>query len=252
MSTLRNLVTRADDFGVTLGTNDAILDCIKAGWIKNVGVMAPGPFLAHRLDELLALQDDICLGVHGTLTSEWAQLRWGPIEQEEILSSLLRKEDGTFYPDTKSLAHYGLQDEMIQELRAQIHHLRDQGLRPVYWDSHMNFTKIEGLSERLASLCEEEGLFYTHAGAHGRFLLSLNQAARPDGKDWERATASYLEEQSDKIPVWICHPAYKEIPGHFPAQVIEERHFEALHLTENSQSLRDLAEQNGWQAAGYV
>ncbi|MDF3128632.1 ChbG/HpnK family deacetylase [Kiritimatiellaeota bacterium B1221] len=249
---MQKLITRADDFGVTPGTNDAILDCIKAGWIQNVGVMAPGPFLNHRLDAFLELQDEICLGVHGTLTSEWDLLRWGSIGKAAEGSSLLRPEDGTFYPDTQSLSTYGKTEEIIQELRAQIHHLRDLGLRPSYWDSHMNFTWIEGLSEQIAALCREEGLFYTHTDAHGRFLLPLSQENSPSKQDWETATANYLETQSGKIPVWICHPAYRESPGHFPEKVIQDRHFEATNLTRHAKHITELAAQNGWQAAKYV
>jgi predicted glycoside hydrolase/deacetylase ChbG (UPF0249 family) len=68
------LVTRADDAGSCRSANEAILEGVEAGVIKNVSFLAVGPEIEHAV-ELLGGRDDIAYGFHVCLNSEWEAVK---------------------------------------------------------------------------------------------------------------------------------------------------------------------------------
>ncbi|MFK4165475.1 ChbG/HpnK family deacetylase [Paenibacillus lautus] len=62
---MRRIITRADDYASSRSANAAIARTVEAGFIKNVSIMAPGPYLAEAA-QLLAHRKDICFGFHMT------------------------------------------------------------------------------------------------------------------------------------------------------------------------------------------
>ena len=84
------------------------------------------------------------LGLHLTLTSEWATYRWGSVESADKVPSLL-DTDGTFPADEKVVAARGKPVEAEREIRAQIERALALGIRPTHLDSHMGslFTNPE-------------------------------------------------------------------------------------------------------------
>jgi len=232
-----SLITRADDFGASPGTNEAILACLDAGFIRNVGVMVPAPFLGHRLEELLGRQDSCCVGLHGTLTSEWAGLRWGPVLPGENVPSLL-DADGNFFASTQSLHERALLPEMLAEIRAQLDLARRLGLFPRYLDLHMVFTWIPGVAEALAALCDEEGLVFANGPQFVGFGLAGESFFEPG------AAARALEQtrlaHAGKHHVSFFHPAKRDAASEmfFPDRsrpstaVAEARHREFELLSD--------------------
>lgn len=76
------------------------------------------------------------LGLHLTLTSEWALFRWGPVLSKERVPSLF-DTNGYLYPtETEAAAHVNVQ-EVEAEIRAQIARARAFGIEPTHLDSHM-------------------------------------------------------------------------------------------------------------------
>ncbi len=203
-NTPSRLITRADDFGISPGTNEAILECLDAGFVRNVGVMAPAPSLHHRLEELIARQEECCLGLHATLNSEWAEWRWGPVLPPESVSSLVG-EDGTFHATTALLHERGQVDEMVREVEAQLAKLVGLGLRPRYLDTHMVFSWIEGVADALEELCRREGLVF--ANSSGFCDLPLRLWEQPDPKDIHAAIRSLAQSHPGARPVSVFHPA---------------------------------------------
>ncbi len=231
------VITRADDFGVSPGTNDAILECLDAGFIRNVGVMAPGPYLEHRLDELVARQSECCVGLHATLTSEWRDLRWGPVAPASRRSGLVRS-DGTFHQTTVELYTHASLDEMMAEIEAQIAWVQQLGLRLRYLDSHMNFLWIEGIQTRLADLCAKEEIVFAAAP---RFVSRKSPVAMVTStiaqrEEWEKSVVQNPAATS----VWVFHPAKRDAVsekffGYGPEpveQVAQKRHREYLELID--------------------
>lgn len=230
-----HLITRADDFGASPGTNDAILGCLDAGFVRNVGVMGPGPFLRHRLSELVGRQDAFCPGLHATLNSEWAGIRWGPVLAPEDVPSLVR-EDGTFHSDSQTLHERGVVSEMLAEISAQLDLVRRLGLRPRYLDTHMVFTWIPGVAEALAGLCQREGLVFANGPGFESLPLKLDVTAG----ELAGAMAGMAATHPGTRPVWVSHPAKRDDvsekfffdPGQPSASVAESRHREYAKLSD--------------------
>jgi len=145
------LITRADDAGVTRGTNQAIYQTATKGIIRNVGFMVPTPAFEDAVKLFNPLADEVDLGIHATLTSEWDAIRWGPVSPPEQVPTLL-EDDATFVHSPAQLNTSANRDEMITEVEAQIQMALDAGLRASYLDTHMVFSWIEGISERLDEL----------------------------------------------------------------------------------------------------
>ena len=233
------IITRADDFGVSPGTNDAILECLDAGFIRNVGVMAPAPFLSHRWEELLERQDSFCPGLHATLNSEWAALRWGPVLPAAQVTSLV-EADGTFHRKTHILNERGKLREMMAEIRAQLGLLRKLGLRPRYLDCHMMFIWIDGVADALTELCLAEGLLFANGPGFASISLPLKAEAPLTAREIAGAVDNLARENTETLPFWLFHPARRDsVSEKFypdPAQpstaVASARHYEYATLTD--------------------
>lgn len=229
------LHTRADDFGASPGTNDAILACLEAGFVRNVGVMAPAPWLHHRREELLAWQDRVSIGLHATVTSEWSPVRWGPLLPPDAVPGLV-EPDGTFHRSTQQISESGTVDEILREVAAQLAHVRQLGLRPRYLDTHMVFTWIAGVSDALARFCGEEGLRFVSDKTFASLGIPLTPDLDPN------ALAAHIEarhaEVLPKALQWVFHPAQRDaISEQFYSQspstrVADARHQEFLALSD--------------------
>jgi len=220
------LITRADDFGSSPGANDAILDALDAGFIRNAGVMAPGPFLNHRLNELRERQDMFCLGLHATLTSEWPRLGWGPVLSPEEVPSLVLA-NGRFPRDSHALKERALLPDMMAEIEAQLERVGNFGLRPRYLDCHMGFHWLPGLAVALADFCLREGLVYANDPEYVGVPFPLEQDIKPP-----------LPPQGR--PVAVFHPAYAdEISLKFDEGVAAQRDREARCLA-NPAEMREI------------
>jgi predicted glycoside hydrolase/deacetylase ChbG (UPF0249 family) len=152
---------RADDFGSCTAANDAILDVVAHGIVKNVSVMMPGPAVAHRIGEL-AENEQIDIGLQLTLNSEWDTIKWGPVSALSDVPSLLT--DGYFTPNPLALVDRGFDlDEATHELESQFALGRSLGLRFAYVDEHMGVGWIPGLRQRIEQFAARTRLIYAPA-----------------------------------------------------------------------------------------
>ncbi len=154
-----SLIARADDAGVNMSTTQAILATAQAGFIRNVGVMIPPASEEAALAPLRELPPGTALGLHATITSEWDGQRWGPVLGAAVVPSLVG-EDGTFHRSCQLVQEQARPEEVEREVCAQLDRMRQWGFEPVYLDAHMVWTWIPELGERMARLCEREGLVF--------------------------------------------------------------------------------------------
>jgi predicted glycoside hydrolase/deacetylase ChbG (UPF0249 family) len=152
------LLIRGDDAGVTRGTNNALLACARTGLLRNIGLMACTPAFDHAAELFRNPPSGVVLGLHATVTSEWTtSLRWGPVLDRKQVPTLLAT-DGNFVHSTQELHAKADHDQIIAEVRAQIHKARNAGLRITYLDTHMVFNWMPGMQDRLAALAAAENL----------------------------------------------------------------------------------------------
>lgn len=151
-------ISRSDDLGSSKSANKAIDVVTRAGFIKNVSVMACGPEIEDAA-RIMAQRKDICFGMHMTINSEWDKVKWGPVSQV-VTNCGLTDESGYFLSDPSLFLQTKPPVELIiQEISAQLDKLCKLGFDIKYIDSHM-FPEmfIEGLDEAVESFAKEKGL----------------------------------------------------------------------------------------------
>lgn len=187
------IISRADDLGSSHSANQAIDMVTKAGFIKNVSVMACGP-VVEEAARLLAHRDDICFGMHTTLNAEWDRVKWGPVHPLEQSSGLV-DEKGYFLADPSLFVQTKPPVEVImQEVDAQLERLHKLRFPIRYIDSHM-FPEmyVEGLDQAMEEFAKQKGLidhmYFYRLPPTGLDWSEIMQASGklsniPDGQYW--------------------------------------------------------------------
>jgi len=129
------LILHADDLGVAHSENAASLDALDKGVINSASIMIPTPWVTE-LAEYAKKNPNHDLGLHLTLTAEWATYRWGSTPPRDQVPSL-HDEDGTLPRSTLTVAQRAKLDEVEKELRAQVDRAYAIGIKPTHLDSHM-------------------------------------------------------------------------------------------------------------------
>lgn len=193
-------VTRADDAGSSRSANAAIAKCIRAGFIKNVSVMAPGAFVGEAA-ELFASDKRACFGMHATLNAEWDRVKWAPVSALPENGGLT-DENGMFLPDPKLFAETRPGVELIlKEYDAQLDKLTRAGFRISYVDSHMlPEMYIPGLDEATENWAKGKGLL------HHMYYYNLPPGWQELAEDSSRLL-HVLRSIPDGQYFFVAHPA---------------------------------------------
>jgi len=150
------LVTRADDAGLNVATNEGIRIAVENGIARNVSVLALGSALDDAAERLRDL--DACFGFHACLNAEWADPCWGPLTVHRRLVDARGMLPATW----EGLRELNPQpDVVIAEMTAQLSRLRGTGLPIRYMDEHMGFSAaLPDLRLALEEFARREGLIY--------------------------------------------------------------------------------------------
>lgn len=149
----RLLIINGDDLGSSHAANTATFAALEQGLMTSASLMAPCPW-AYAACRYYAEQPDLDVGVHLTLTSEWAAYRWGPVLGLARCPSLV--DDAGFFPHRDSTVYdRALVEEATAEAEEQVRRLMQWGLDATNIDGHM-------------------GVFYSHP----RFLAIYIDLAR--------------------------------------------------------------------------
>src|SRR6516162_6172612 len=132
-ATDRVVVIHADDLGMCQATLPAFVDLLEAGLVSSGSVMVPSPWFPHAT-ALLRARPTADVGLHVTLTSEWATYRWGPLTTRDPATGLL-DQDGYFPRDTKALWQHIDIAAACTEMQVQVSRDRQAGLEPTHLHS---------------------------------------------------------------------------------------------------------------------
>lgn len=154
----KQLIARADDLGSSNSANLAVRQVVDGGVVRNVSVMACGPFVEEAA-QMLSHRKDICFGMHTTLNAEWDRVKWKPVGNVHREDGIV-DEKGFFLPDPAFfLQTKPAVEQVMKEVEAQLERLCRLGFDIRYVDSHM-FSEacIEGMDEAMAEFARKKGL----------------------------------------------------------------------------------------------
>jgi predicted glycoside hydrolase/deacetylase ChbG (UPF0249 family) len=131
----RLLIINADDFGMCHDENEATIAGLTQGLFTSSTMLVTCPWFEEAA-EFARNTPSADLGVHLTLTSEWATYKWGPVLGRKAVPSLTDSR-GYLWPDVMKVFANDKLEEVEAELRAQIEKARDAGVDISHLDSHM-------------------------------------------------------------------------------------------------------------------
>lgn len=142
------LIIRGDDIGSTHGANLGCIQSYKDGIMLSTEIMVPCPWFPEAV-KMLEEVPGLDVGVHITLTSEWENIKWGPLTHAPSICD----DDGYFYPQiwpsdrfpkerTIKGAEWKL-EEIEAEMRAQIELALKYIPQVSHLSCHMGCTSID-------------------------------------------------------------------------------------------------------------
>ncbi len=178
----RTVILHVDDLGMCHSSNGAFLDLVRDGVVTCGSVMVPCPWFREVVDA--NEYADLDLGVHLTLTSEWAQYRWRPVSTVSLASGLI-DDDGYFHRDIPSLLQNIVPEAAETEMATQIERALAAGLRPTHIDAHMGAALLPQLVEAYVRLALAHDLIpvlprsYAGSSQHESAVAQVRAAGVP-------------------------------------------------------------------------
>lgn len=228
------LITRGDDLGAARSLNRATLECFKKGILKNVSVLSATPYVEEAA-KMMAREKGICFGLHCDLTSEWDNVKWGPVAPREKVPSLV-DGNGHLFQTNDAVRASAKADEALIELQAQLDKARKLGFDIRYADLHMGTVNIVlGLPDKFGEWCRRNRLIDTRR-IGGR--LALPRSSPIDRKhpgDYVVDIMNALKAAADGEYLIVGHLAFDDAeirnlghPGYPGAAVAHNLNWERL------------------------
>jgi hypothetical protein len=149
----RLLIVHEDDVGMCHGANRAFVELSRDGFLTCGSVMVPCPWFRDIAEQTIA-DPELDLGVHLTLTSEWAHYRWAPISTVSRASGLI-DPDGYFWRNCMDLRAHVVPEAAECEMRAQLERALHAGIDVTHIDTHMGAALVPELAEIYVRLGRE-------------------------------------------------------------------------------------------------
>ena len=134
----RVVVLHADDIGMCQSSLAAWRDLLDFGVLTSAAAMPPCPWFPATAVACRELRGHprLDMGVHLTLTSEWAGYRWGPLSSADRASGLLDGQ-GYLHRLAQGVEENADLGAVERELRAQIERALAEGIDVTHIDTHM-------------------------------------------------------------------------------------------------------------------
>ena len=157
------LILHADDLGMSHSANLASFEALEKGWVSSASVMVPCPWF-DEVAEFAKAHPEADLGLHLTLTSEWKNYRWGPVNREHFKSLL--DAEGYFPEVSGPVGKNATIEDASAELAAQLAKAHASSIHFSHLDNHMG------------SLAQNADLFrlYLQTGRNARVPISISSA----------------------------------------------------------------------------
>ena len=150
-ATVKRLIVNADDFGLTAGVTDGIIEAHLHGIVTSTSLMASGAAFFHAVRQAAA-HPALDAGIHLTLVEE------KPVAETGNIPTLARA-NGLLPANYRDLV-FGVavgrirRKDIETEMRAQVEKCLAAGVQPTHLDSHQHvhaFPAILGIALRIAA-----------------------------------------------------------------------------------------------------
>ena len=134
-NTDRGIIIHADDLGMCQSTITACKELFEVSGISSAAIMVPCPWFLSAAKLQRDLQN-VDIGVHITLTSEWKDYRWRPISTLDPESGLLDSQ-GFLYSKSDAFQKSANPIYVREEINSQINKAISEGISLTHIDTHM-------------------------------------------------------------------------------------------------------------------
>jgi chitin disaccharide deacetylase len=175
---MKRLVVTADDFGLSNGVTEGILEAHRNGIVTRTSIMAGGRSFGYAAEQA-RLHPRLALGLHFTLVEEF------PVSAPERIPSLV--DSAGRLPDSYAGLVSGVVLRRIRsadietELRAQLRKCMDAGLEITHIDSHQHVHTLPSILRTVVRVAAEHGI--------RRVRLPLDSPSRPGARGNSRYLA---------------------------------------------------------------
>ena len=177
------VIPHIDDIGVTLGSVKAMDELAGRGFVTSGSIMVPCPWFPAAA-ELAGLRPGLDLGLHLTLTSESALMRWRPMSTTSKASGLL-DDDGYMWPTVPELRAHAHPAAVEEELETQIGAALEAGIDVTHLDHHMGGALTPELAEITLAVARRHRL---------PVLIPVDPVAYASVLDWGPADLSVVRD----------------------------------------------------------
>ena len=228
---MKRLVVTADDFGLSPGVVEGIVEAHEIGTVTSTSLMVNAPAAEAAFEEARRLPS-LAVGLHFVLT-------FGrPLGPPESLSRLL-DENGAFRKNKSGAHETARPDEVREELRAQLRAFeRGVGRPPTHIDGHHHVHLHPGILRVAIEEAGRLGVPLRSTGPEVRERLRLERIRTCDrfldgffGNDVsEGSLLSILESVPEGTSELMCHPARPDGELERVSSYVTPRHRELATL----------------------
>jgi predicted glycoside hydrolase/deacetylase ChbG (UPF0249 family) len=129
------VIFHVDDAGMSYSSNRGAIRSMEEGIATSTSIMMPCPWAASYVKYALK-KGDVDAGLHLTLTSEWQDYRWPPLNGISHSHGLV-DDEGCMWHEVAQVVKNAGADIVETEIRAQVERALKLGLKPTHLDSHM-------------------------------------------------------------------------------------------------------------------
>lgn len=165
------IIPHIDDIGVTLGSVVAMDQLAGSGFVTSGSIMAPCPWFPDVAD-LASRRPELDLGLHLTLTSESARMRWRPLSTDD---------DGYMWSQVPALRANAHPDAIEDELEAQVAAAVQAGIFITQLDHHVGGSSGPELAEITMRVARRHHLAVLVPGDPAAYAGAGLGSGRPGG-----------------------------------------------------------------------
>jgi chitin disaccharide deacetylase len=251
------LLVRADDIGSSHAANLACIESFRNGIARSVEVIVPGPWFPEAV-RLLRENPTLDVGVHLTLTSEWENMKWGPL----TCAPSLADSNGYFFPmvwrspdfpPRASIQEAAWKlDDIERELRTQIETARRLIPQVSHLSSHMGFNGLDPAIQSVYVRLEKEYGLEIQQPVEPKWFDGFGKAGTLEDKITNFTDA--LIDLKPGLYIFVEHPGMDtpemKAIGHIGyTTVAEER--DAVTKVFTSERVKEAIRKKGIRLIGY-